>query len=76
MVTTTLPAGDWTQTGDPDGPTGVLDNRTTQPILLAPGDVYVNADFGYQPVTGNVPRGSTIGDTIYLDANGNGTQGL
>ncbi|MFO1430472.1 MAG: SdrD B-like domain-containing protein [Candidatus Competibacteraceae bacterium] len=71
VSTGTLPAGTWTQTGDPDGPTGVLDNRTTQPILLAPGDVYVNADFGYQR-----SQGSTIGDTIYLDANGNGVQNV
>jgi hypothetical protein len=63
----TLPAGTWSQTGDPDGATGMLDNRTTQPILLAPGDVYVNADFGYQR-----SQGSTIGNLIYLDANGDG----
>ena len=36
--------------------------------MLAPGDVYVNADFGYEPTAG-----STIGDLIYLDANGDGT---
>ncbi len=63
----TLPSGpSWTQTGDPDGPSS-LDSQTTQPILLAPGDVYVNADFGYEP-----SQGSTIGNLIYLDANGNG----
>ncbi len=66
----TLPAGGgWTQTGDPDGTTGVLDGRTTTPIILAPGDVYLNADFGYQP-----KNSSKIGDTIYLDANRSGTQ--
>lgn len=37
-------------------------------IPLSPGDVYLNADFGFQP-TG--PAG-TIGDAIWLDANGNG----
>ncbi len=69
--TTTLPAGiTWIQTGDPDGTTGMLDNRTTTPIILAPGDVYVNADFGYQPQSS-----SSIGDRIYLDANGDGTDG-
>ncbi len=63
----TLPAGSglsWIQTGDPDG---YQDHRTTRALILAPGDVYVNADFGYQP-----NQGSTIGDRIYLDANGNG----
>ena len=64
---TTLPAGPtWTQKGDPDG---MLDDKTTAPIELGPGDVFVNADFGYQPSTG-----STIGDTIFIDPNGNGTQ--
>ena len=46
------------------------DSKTTAPIILAPGDVYVNADFGYQPDTG---YGATIGDTIWLDANANGS---
>ncbi len=45
VVKATLPAG-YTQTGDPDG---VKDNATTTPVVLAPGDVWVNADFGYQP---------------------------
>lgn len=62
----------YAQTGDPDQP-GVAcgtacDNRTTAPILLAPGDVYVNADFGYQPTGAS----NTIGDLIFLDANGDG----
>lgn len=57
------PSG-YTQTGDPDA---VKDNRTTTPIVLAPGDVYVNADFGYQPSSS-----STIGDLVYFDANANG----
>jgi uncharacterized repeat protein (TIGR01451 family) len=64
----TPPAG-YTQTGDPDG---LLDNKTTDPIVLGPGDVYVNADFGYQP-TGTT---SAIGDTIYFDANGNGVENV
>ncbi len=58
----TTPAG-YTQTGDPDG---TLDNKTV-PIPLAPGDVYLNADFGYDPAAG-----STIGDLVYVDLNGNG----
>ena len=55
----TTPSG-YTQTGDPDG---VLDNPTTAPIVLAPGDVYVNADFGYQPdagTTGTVERHGVV----------------
>ena len=58
------PSG-YTQTGDPDG---LLDSATTFPIVLGPGDVYLNADFGYQPATSY-----TIGDTIYFDSNGDGT---
>ena len=60
----TLPSANgqtWTQTGDPDG--SGADNRTTDPVVLAPGDVFVNADFGYRPSAGNV-----IGDTIFFDA--------
>ena len=60
----TPPAG-YTATGDGDG---IFDNRTTTPILLAPGDVYLNADFGYQPAAS-----STIGDLIYFDVNADGT---
>ena len=64
--TTTLPAG--TQTGDPDDPaTARCDNQTTAPIVLAPGDVYLNADFGYQPTGAS----GTIGDTVWVDANRN-----
>ncbi|WP_296699811.1 SdrD B-like domain-containing protein [Thiocapsa sp. UBA6158] len=67
--TSTLPTGTgltWTQTGDPDG-AGSIDGKTTTPILLAPGDVYLNADFGYRP-----NQGSTIGDLIWFDMNANG----
>jgi hypothetical protein len=69
----TLPAG-YTQTGDPDAfgtVCTVCDNRTTTPIILAPGDVYVNADFGYQPDAGTY---GSIGDRIWLDANRNNSQ--
>ncbi len=72
-VAVTPPTG-YTPVGDPDQP-GVTctacDNRTTTPIVLAPGDVYVNADFGYLPDAGT---SATIGDRIWLDANANGTQ--
>ncbi len=65
--TATPPAG-YTQTGDPDhfGTTGTNDNTTTTPIVLGPGDVFVNADFGYQPTT-SASVGS-IGDTVWVDA--------
>jgi protocatechuate 3,4-dioxygenase beta subunit len=64
----------YNQTGDPDQPglhCTTCDNKTTTPILLSPGDVYVNADFGYQPDTGTT---GTIGDTVWLDANRNNSQ--
>ena len=54
----------YTQTGDPDS---VVNNRTN--VVLAPGDVYVNADFGYRPTAS-----SSIGDLVFLDPNGNGAQ--
>ncbi|MCI5118927.1 MAG: hypothetical protein D3913_13455, partial [Candidatus Electrothrix sp. LOE1_4_5] len=50
--------------GDPDG---TRDGKTTTPVVLAPGDVFVNADFGYQ-----YSGGHSIGDTIYLDTNADG----
>ncbi len=64
--------GDYNQTGDPDhfGTTGTNDNTTTTPVVLAPGDVFLNADFGYQP-QGGAAVGS-IGDTIFFDADGDG----
>ncbi|MEA3336028.1 MAG: SdrD B-like domain-containing protein [Chloroflexota bacterium] len=66
--------GTYTQTGDPDDfgqPATSPDNTTTVAVILGPGDVFLNADFGYQPpadVTGE------IGDTIWFDADidGNG----
>ncbi len=66
VVSVTPPAG-YNQTGDPDD---TLDNRTTSPVVLGPGDVYVNADFGYQPAG----TSSDIGDTVWFDANANGVQ--
>jgi hypothetical protein len=60
------PPSDYSQTGDPDA---TLDNQTTAPILLAPGDVYVNADFGYQP-TGD---SGIVSGTIWLDADADST---
>ena len=72
---TTLPPG-YIQTGDPDhfmadastNPSQAGDHQTTTPIVLAPGDVFVNADFGYMPPA---PL-SNLGDLIYFDANADG----
>ena len=71
VATQTLPTG-WTQTGDPDFfaetlPAGQGDHGTTLPLILAPGDVFVNADFGYA-----FPSRSRLGSQIYLDANADG----
>ena len=63
----------YTQTGDPDQtgvPATLADNLTTTPIVLGPGDVYVNADFGYQVPGG----GSDIGDTVFVDFDADGVQ--
>lgn len=54
-----------TQSGDPDG---VLDDQSN-PIALAPGDVYLNVDFGYTN-----PSAISIGDTVYYDVDGDGTK--
>jgi hypothetical protein len=62
------PAG-YTQTGDPDdfGTAATApDDRTTTAIILAPGDVFVNADFGYQPAAS-----SDIAGSVYFDADAN-----
>ena len=69
----TLPDG-FKQTADPDEfamPAGSADNRTTSPVVLGPGDVFLNVDFGYQPDTAVT---NTIGDTLFLDLNANGDQ--
>ena len=65
---------DYAQTGDPDhfGTSGTAnDNITSTPIILGPGDVFLNADFGYQP-KGSASLGA-IGDTVWFDANASGT---
>ena len=70
-----LPPG-LVQTGDPDhfgtdssvNPSQAGDHETTAPIILAPGDVFLNADFGYMPPT---PL-SNLGDLIFFDANADG----
>ena len=69
----TVPTG-YTQTGDPDD-FGQLasspDNQLTTPIVMEPGDDYLNVDFGYQP---DPLLDNRIGDTVFLDANANGVQ--
>ncbi len=63
----TTPSG-YTQTGDPDG---TLDNATTSPIVLAPATCTsmrtsaTSRTYGY---------GNSIGDTVWLDVNGDGVQ--
>ena len=59
----TLPAGVDTQTFDLDG---TLDNRTT--VTLAAGQDRSDLDFGYRVGLG------TLGDRVWLDLDGNGTQ--
>ncbi len=64
LVTATLPVGySTTPTGDPDGD----GDSTTNPIVLAPGDVYVSGDFGYP-----LPTGHDIGSSIFVDADADG----
>ncbi len=62
-----LPGG-FTQTGDADEFGAICttcDNQTTTPLVLAPDDVFVNADFGYQPAGGTT---GSIGDNLWLDS--------
>jgi len=63
-VTVTSPPANHLQTLDPDG---TLNNATT--INVALGNAYLDRDFAYQP-SGTL----TLGDTLYFDWNGNGTQ--
>ncbi|YCM45720.1 SdrD B-like domain-containing protein [Verrucomicrobiaceae bacterium 227] len=63
---------DYQQYGDPDhfaASGGINDNLTTKPVVLAPGDVFLNADFGYD--SDIAPLGS-IGDTVWLDLDSDG----
>ena len=61
VVRITAGTSGYTQTGDPDhfGTTWTTMTKTTTPIVLAPGDVFVNADFGYQPDDGRRHRSAT-----------------
>ncbi|HND52737.1 MAG TPA: SdrD B-like domain-containing protein, partial [Pirellulaceae bacterium] len=58
------PAG-YTQTGDPDA---TMNNRSNV-LPLAPGDVYSNFDFGYQPTFS-----SSVGTSVYLDLDADGVR--
>ena len=72
VVKVTPPSG-YTQTGDPDhfGVTGTVnDNQTTTPVVLGPGDVFLDVDFGYVPPAA---QNNTVGDTVWFDANASGT---
>ncbi|MEM9885226.1 MAG: SdrD B-like domain-containing protein, partial [Bacteroidota bacterium] len=69
----TMTTAEYIQTGDPDefGELATApDNQQTSPIVLGPGDVYLNSDYGFQPQAGT-PLGS-IGNTIWLDADADG----
>ena len=61
-MTSTLPPTITIPTADPDG---TLDGSAT--TTLAPGATVDTMDFGYQPL-------GSVGDTIFRDDNGNGTQ--
>ncbi len=55
-----LATGNYTQTGDPDG-----GNDNQSQLTLGAGEVNLDQDFGYQPL-------GSIGDTVWLDVDGNG----
>jgi hypothetical protein len=63
----TLPNNVWSETRETTGGTGSLDNRI--PITVAPGATSGSHDFGYTLTTT-----STIGDTVFLDFDGDGVQ--
>ncbi|MBU1453834.1 MAG: carboxypeptidase regulatory-like domain-containing protein, partial [Proteobacteria bacterium] len=71
-----MDSGSYSQSGDPDhfgaaaatAPAGTAgDNRSTLPVILAPGDTFINVDFGYRPEVGTPLH--NIGDTVWLDNN-------
>ena len=67
------PLSGYTQTGDADEfglPATAPDNMTTTPVVLQPGDVFLNADFGYQPPANTT---GSIGDLVWFDADASGT---
>ena len=73
-VVQVVPPVGFMQTGDPDhfGATGTNnDNQTTAPVVLCPGDVFLNADFGYQPPAS---QNNSVGNYVWLDADADGAQ--
>lgn len=76
VVTTTLPAltapQTWQQTGDPDqaGTPCTTCDSTKTTFAVSGGNIYGAYDFGYRRA-----GTSSIGDTLYADWNGNGSQG-
>ena len=56
---------------DANGPGGSTLTDTSALIYLADGQEFTEADFGYEPLG---PLNGLIGDTVYYDVNGNGTQ--
>lgn len=63
---TTLPGNfTTTPTGDPDKDA----DNISEPMMVAPGDVVLLGDFGYQSTSG-----STISDAVFIDANADGIQ--
>jgi uncharacterized repeat protein (TIGR01451 family) len=69
-----LDANFYDQTGDPDDFGEVAtnpDNQQTNPVVLAPGDVFLNSDYGYQPTPANNVL-SALGDYVWYDADRDG----
>jgi uncharacterized repeat protein (TIGR01451 family) len=62
-----LPTEAWVETVETTGGTSSLDNRI--PVTLSAGQVSGSHEFGY-----TLRHTSTIGDTVFLDFNGNGRQ--
>jgi uncharacterized repeat protein (TIGR01451 family) len=65
--TSTLPAGTWTQTGDPDINQYYKVYDSQSGLHLAVGQQDLSRDFGYQPAL-------FIGDRVWLDTNRDGVQ--
>jgi len=74
VVTVTPPAG-YTQTGDPDhyavtNTTAAMnDNKTTIPVVLGPGDVFLLVDFGY---VAPAAQNNSVGNKVWFDADADG----
>jgi len=63
----------YVQTGDPDswGGSAGPNDAELSPVILGPGDVFLNADFGYCPPPA---QNNSVGDRVWLDANADGVQ--